>query len=170
MNGARFAPYNVAMLRGARALPGVLAALTNAAVELTGGGQILNGTELETSAPCEVLIAYRFTRPDVATAAAVIKAVRWALSTIFVERVCPLKRSLVPAAKFVPVTLTVKSALPALMLPGATDVMEGCRVVAASGTKISHMLRPWVPARRVRAFRCKTRHVTPTPGKPFPQV
>src|SRR5258708_6871415 len=152
MNGGRFAPYNVAMLRGARALAGVLAALTNAAVELTGGGPILNGTELETPAPCEVLIASRFTRPDCATSAAVIQALRWALSTIFVERVCPLKRSLVPAAKFVPVTLRVKSGLPALTLLGDTDVMDGCRVVAASGARISHMLRPCVPARKIRVF------------------
>src|SRR5438309_6599215 len=117
------------MLRGASAFPGVLVALTNAAVEVTGAGPILNGTELETPAPDEVLMASRFTRPDCATSAAVIRAVRWVLSTIFVERVCPLKRSLVPAAKFVPVAVRVKSGLPALMLPGATDVMLGCRVV-----------------------------------------
>src|SRR6266478_3398344 len=121
------------MLRGASAFPGVLVALTNAAVEVTGAGPILNGTELEIPAPREVLMASRFTRPDCATSAAVTKAVRWLLSTILVDLVCPLKRSLVPAAKFVPVTLRVKSALPALMLPAATRQPSITSVAAASG-------------------------------------
>ena len=81
-----------------------------------------------------------------------------------------MKRSLVPAAKFAPVTLRVKSGLPALMLPGVTDVMLGCRVVPASGTRISHMLRPCVPARKMRVFRFKTSEVTTTRGSPFPSV
>src|SRR5258708_34417688 len=99
------------MLRWASALPGVLAALTKAALELIGRGPILNGMELETPAPGEEFIASRFTRPDCATSAAVMRAVRCVLSTTLVGRGCPLKRSLVPAAKFVPVTASLKSAI-----------------------------------------------------------
>src|SRR5260221_1871949 len=49
---------------------------TDRKIEVPDPGPILNGTELETPAPGEVLMASRLARPDCATSAAVIRAVR----------------------------------------------------------------------------------------------
>src|ERR1700693_3237249 len=102
--------------------------------------------------------------------AALICAVRFVLSTTLVGRLDPFQRRTVPVVKFAPLTEIEKSAPPALTPFGETELMIGWSDGKGSGTRMSHMLRPWVAARKVREARCRTSESTTTSGKPLPSV
>ena len=87
-----------------------------------------------------------------------------------VGRLNPFHRSAVPAPKFDPVTDSVKSPPPASVPSGETALMDGCSDPEGSGTRMSHMLRPCVAARKMRDFRCSTSECTTTRGSPLPKL
>jgi len=69
------------------------------------------------------------TLPELTMSVARIAAVNWVLSTKVVVRALPLKRTTDPATKFVPLTVSVKFAAPAVTLAGERVVIVGTGTV-----------------------------------------
>src|SRR5947209_7775892 len=63
--------------------------------------------------------------PAVAMSPAVIAACNWVLLTNVVVRAAPFQRTTDPLTKFVPFTVRVKAAAPAVALPGVSEPIVG---------------------------------------------
>ncbi len=158
-------PYSDASIPGA--MPLILPALlTIPPLGKVGAGPMLKFAGAE-GPPAELKAATE-ARPPTAMSLAGIRAMRCRESFTMVGTLVPFQSTVVPTAKFDPDTVKVKAPLSAGAELGDREEITGAGEAELSGSAMLHMLRPCVPAYRMRFCRSKVSERTAERGSPLP--